>query len=88
MNKQEMKNIKILINSLNVNRVYVIKQEYDDNYVTYNYHTGNYGSLISPFKNRTFTTFFDYFDAIKFIIDKKDEIDNYSIYEYLNYDYI
>lgn len=45
MERQEMKNIKILINSLNVNQVYVIKQEYDDNYVTYNYHTGNYGQL-------------------------------------------
>ncbi len=88
MERQEMKNIKELIDILDVNQIYVIKQEYDDKYVTYNYHTGNYGSLKISFKNRTFTTFFNYFDVIKFIIDKKYEIDNYTIYEYLNCDYI
>ena len=88
MDKQEMINIKELINSLDVNQIFVIKQEYDDNYVTYNYHTRKYGSLKTVFKNRTFTTFFNYFDVIKFIIDNKDELDNCRIYEYLDYDYI
>ena len=49
MKQQEMVNIKELINSLDVNQIYVIKREYDDTFVTYNYHTGNYGSLLTVF---------------------------------------